>query len=106
MPGSGIGPNLANYGSRGRSPSLVSFGENQQDTATQGLGAAAQEETQRNASNTMRAAQAKAGNEQLGGAVGALGGAAAGAEWGSVIGPWGTLIGGVLGAVAGGLFSR
>jgi len=98
MPGFGIGPNLSTYGSRGRSPSLAAFGENQQDTATQGLGAAATEETQRNASNTMRAAQAKAGNEQLGGTIGA--------EWGSVIGPWGTVIGGVLGAVAGGLFSK
>lgn len=52
MPGFGIGPNLATYGSRGRSPSLVSFGQNEQDMADQELGSAATQETRRNAFNT------------------------------------------------------
>lgn len=101
----GIGPSLANYGSRGRSPSLVSFGEDQQAEATSELSQAAAIENQRNAQNKVAKANAKQGNMALGSAVGGLaGGAIAGATYGTAAGPWGSLIGGVLGAVAGGLF--
>ena len=101
----GIGANLSTYGGRGRSGTLSAYGEDVQREATQELQAASDEETRRNVKNTQIVAQNKAGNQQLGGAIGGLaGGAIAGAEWGSAAGPWGTLIGGVVGAIAGGLF--
>ena len=144
MPGFGVGANLANYGSRGRSPSLASAGMDQQAEATKELGAAATAESKRNAQNTLSRAEAKQGNmalgAQLGGmagapiatsiasglagtaaaggvaeaagvmgataASGAGAGALSGAEAGSAIGPWGTIIGGVVGALAAGLFSQ
>lgn len=106
MPAFGIGPSLSSYGSRSRSPSLAAFGEDQQQEATQELGVAAADETKRNDANKIATAQAKQGNQALGGTLGGLaGGVAAGAEWGSAAGPWGTLIGGVVGALAGNLFS-
>jgi predicted lipid-binding transport protein (Tim44 family) len=101
----GIGPNLASYGSRGRSSSLAAFGQDQEQEATQELGAAAAMETQRNVANKQTETQRKQGNQALGSTLGGLaGGAAAGAMYGSSAGPWGTVIGGVLGAIAGNFF--
>ena len=101
----GIGPNLASYGSRGRSGSLVAFGQDQNQQAMTELGQAAQIETQRENQNKVAKAEAKQGNQALGSTLGGLaGGAAAGAMYGSSAGPWGTVIGGVIGALAGGLF--
>lgn len=121
----GVGPNLANYGSRGRSPSLAAYGQDQMAEADRDLAGVAKEESQRNAFNTQAKAAAKQGNMALGSTLGGLAGyalgsgggaavagaagagasAAAGAEAGSAIGPWGTLIGGVVGALAGAFFS-
>lgn len=92
---------MASYGV---GANLVSAGQEQLGEATQGLKAAADEESRRNAQNTMAEASRKAGNEALGSTVGALGGMALGAQYGSAIGPWGALIGGAVGAIAGGLF--
>ena len=80
--------------------SLVSMGLAQKHEATQVLGRVADQESDRNAKNKMLEAQEKAGRQQLGGSVGAL----LGAEYGAALGPWGMVIGGALGAVAGGLF--
>ncbi len=100
--GFGIGPNLASYGSRGRSASLVAFGEDQNQSALNELGQAAAAETARENKNKLAKAEAKQGNQALGSTVGGLaGGAIAGAMYGSAAGPWGTVIGGVVGALAG-----
>lgn len=64
------------------------------------LGNAANEEQQRNIGNRQMERQRKQGNVTLG----ATGGALLGAQYGSSLGPWGALIGGALGAIAGGLF--
>lgn len=80
--------------------SLASMGMEQKDQAFKMVGEAAKEEESRNKFNEQLEQQRKAGNQQLGGAVGA----ALGAQYGSALGPWGTIIGGVVGAVAGGLF--
>lgn len=98
----GVGANLASYGSRGRSPTLAAFGEDQQAEATNELGQAADIENRRNIANKQARAQAKQGNSALGSTVGGLaGGAIAGATYGSAAGPWGSLIGGLVGALAG-----
>lgn len=103
----GIGPSLANYGTRGRSPSLAAFGQSEQAEATGEIAKAADLETKREDENKVAKAQARAGNMQLGATVGGLGGGAlAGAQFGSAAGPWGTLIGGLVGTIAGGLFSN
>lgn len=102
MPAFGIGPSLASYGTRGRSPSLAAFGQSEDQQATSGLQSDAAAETQRNDANIKNAAAAKQGDQALGSTVGGLaGGAVAGAEFGSAAGPWGTVIGGVVGALAG-----
>lgn len=93
---------MANYGV---GASLASMGQQQQSQAMQALGEAADLESQRNAANKRAEAQNKAGMQQLGGTLGALGGAALGAQYGTALGPWGALIGGAVGAIAGGLFS-
>ena len=78
--------------------SLATYGQDQKREAVQQLGQAADQESERNRGNKMMAAQRKAGGQQLG--------ASAGAMAGSAFGPWGTVIGGVVGAIAGGeLFS-
>lgn len=64
------------------------------------LGSAADQEQQRVVGNRQMERQRKQGNVTLG----ATGGAMLGAYYGSSLGPWGTLIGGALGAIAGGLF--
>ena len=79
---------------------LVSAGLGEQDQAAQILGNAAEQEQQRNLGNKQARQAAKAGNVQLG----ATGGAMAGMYYGASLGPWGALIGGAIGAVAGGLF--
>lgn len=78
--------------------SLASLGASQQNQAMNEYGMAAAEEAHREAANTQLAAQAKAGNMQLGGMVGGLAG-------GAMAGPWGMVIGGLVGALGGSLFS-
>lgn len=90
----GVGASLANYGVKGRSNNLATQGQDQQKEATEQLGAAAALEGNRNRQNKMAKAQAKQGNQQLG--------STAGATIGSAFGPWGTLIGGIAGALIGG----
>lgn len=94
--GYGVGASLASYGRRGQTGGLAAAGANQEQEASQLLGDAAAQETQRNAQNTQLESQAKQGNAALGASIGALAG--------SVIPGVGTLIGGVLGGLAGGLF--
>lgn len=84
--------------------SLASLGLDQKQEATQMLEASAKQESDREQQNKMLEAQAKAGKQQLGGTLGAAGGFMVGAQMGGSAGPWGALIGGVVGAVAGGLF--
>lgn len=84
---------------------LASMGATEQQQGTQLLGKAADEEAQRNAKNTEIKAANKAGNQQLGATVGALGGFAAGAQIGAIGGPMGALIGGAVGMLASGLFN-
>jgi uncharacterized protein YcfJ len=92
---------MASYGV---GANLVTAGQDQLGEATKGLKEAADEEAQRNAHNKENEAARKAGNQQLGGTLGAVGGMAIGAQYGSALGPWGALIGGAVGALAGGLF--
>lgn len=99
----GVGASLA---SRGRQqPNLSTFGQGQEQQAMDELGAASSMETARENNNRRAKAEAKQGNQALGSTLGGLaGGAAAGAMYGTAAGPWGTLIGGVLGALAGNFF--
>jgi proteasome assembly chaperone (PAC2) family protein len=84
---------MATYGMGG---GLTSYGMGQQQEATQLLGAAAKQETERNMENARIEQQRKAGNAQLG--------ASGGAMVGSMFGPWGTVIGGLVGGLASGAF--
>ena len=88
----------------GLGASLASLGQEQKREAVQMLGKAADEEAARNVKNQQLAAQDKAGKQQLGSTLGALGGMALGAQYGAIGGPMGALIGGAIGAFAGGLF--
>ena len=72
---------------------LLGLGAAQRKTGMQMLGSAAEQEQKRTQHNQEAEQQATAGNTQLG--------AQAGAMAGSYFGPWGTLIGGALGAIAG-----
>jgi hypothetical protein len=102
----GIGASIANAGKRPVGMPLVEQGLSQQKEAIGQLTTAAGEEARRNAQNTMLEAEAKQGNQMLGSTLGGLaGGAAAGAMYGSAAGPWGTVIGGALGALSASLFS-
>lgn len=84
---------------------LAGVAQGQQREAAAMLGKAADAEQEREIKNEAIERERKAGNTQLGSTLGGLaGGAAAGAMYGSSAGPWGTLIGAGLGAVAGGLF--
>lgn len=83
---------------------LAGFGMSQKNDAMQALGNAADQEQQRKLSGERAEATRKAGNAQLGGTLGAMGGMALGASYGAVGGPLGSLIGGVVGALAGSLF--
>src|SRR5258705_517248 len=74
---------------------LASLGQDQKRESVDMLGKAADEETQRNAHNKVMAAQAKAGGQQFGATAGALAG-------GQFFGPWGAVVGGAIGAIAGG----
>lgn len=78
----------------GAGTSLFSLGANQDQTAMSMAGDAAASEARRNEQNQQAYTAARAGNSQLGSA---LGGAAAGAAFG----PWGALAGGAIGAIAG-----
>ena len=84
--------------------SLASMGLDQKREAMQVLKGAADEESRRNAQNKQLEAQEKAGRQQLGGTLGAMGGMMIGAKMGAVGGPMGALIGGAVGAIAAGLF--
>lgn len=94
--GYGVGASLASFGRRGGSGGLAGVGENQEQEATQLLGDAAAQETQRNAMNTQARAQEKAGNAQLGATIGGV--------VGTAFGPVGSMVGSVLGGLAGSLF--
>jgi predicted lipid-binding transport protein (Tim44 family) len=92
-------------GSTSVNESILSIGPGQKRQAMRQLGDAAEEEQKRNIKNNQIEAERQAGNSQLGGQLGGLaGGAAAGAMYGSSAGPWGTLIGGAVGAIAGKYF--
>lgn len=75
--------------------SLASIGAGQQQEAMQMLGKVADEETDRSIKNQQLEQQEKSGNIQLGATTGAMAG--------SYFGPWGTLVGGAIGAIAGGM---
>lgn len=83
---------------------LATMGQQQQQMATGILGDAASQEAQRNQQNEQMEAARKQGNQQLGATLGTMGGMAAGAQMGAGLGPWGALIGGALGAIAGNYF--
>jgi hypothetical protein len=91
----GVGASLASFGRGGGNGGLASAGLNQEQEATQLLGDAAAQETERNASNKMARTQEQAGNAALGTTLGAVAGTALG------IGP---MLGGVLGGLASQLF--
>ena len=76
--------------------SLASYGQGQQQEAMQLLGQSAKDEAQLEMQNKAAEHQRKAGNVQLGATAGAMAGMA--------FGPWGAAIGGLVGAVGGGLF--
>lgn len=80
--------------------SLASMGVGQKHEALSVLKSVADQESQRNRENTALEAQEKAGKQQLGATAGAL----VGMQYGSTLGPWGALIGGAAGYIAGGLF--
>lgn len=82
----------------GLGASLAGAAQQQQAEATGLLAQAAKQETQRDMTNQSLRAQAKAGNAQLGSALGTMGAVALGA------GPWGIALGALAGGVAGGLF--
>lgn len=88
----GLATSIRGPGSSGTG--LTGLGAQQQRTATNLLGEAADAETARNIQNQQIQAQEKSQNSQLGGMAG---GAAAGAAFG----PWGALVGGLVGAFAG-----
>ncbi len=92
----GIGAAIAKNAGRGMGPSLVEQGLGQQKEAIGELTTAAGEEARRNAQNTMLEAEAKQGNRMLGSTIGSLAG--------SAFGPWGSVVGGALGALGGSLF--
>ncbi len=92
----GIGASIANASKRPVGTPLVAQGLDQQKEAIGQLTTAAGEEARRNAQNTMLEAEAKQGNRMLGSTIGSLAG--------SAFGPWGSVVGGALGALGGSLF--
>jgi hypothetical protein len=76
---------------------LIGTGADYRQQAAQGLQQAAEQETDRNIQNKQIKQQAKAANQQLGAAGGAMAGFMIG-------GPVGAVIGGLGGAILGGLF--
>lgn len=83
---------------------LAGIGVQEQGEALDLQRQAAEMETKREQSNRAIREANRAGNRQLGSAVGTAAGFYAGAEVGSGFGPWGALIGGALGYLAGGAF--
>lgn len=88
----GLGADITSRASGGET--LLGLGAAQKRLAMDMLGQSAADEAKRNARNEQVETERKAGNSQLGST---LGGAAAGAAFG----PWGALIGGAIGAIAG-----
>lgn len=86
----GLGSSLGGGG-------LVGMGQEQQSSAMQLLGKAADAESQRNIFNQQTERQNKATNAQTGASVGATAGM-------MVYGPVGALVGGLAGGILGGLF--
>lgn len=82
----GIGASIANAGKRPVGMPLVEHGLGQQKEAIGQLTPAAGEEAQRNAQNTMLEAEAKQGNQMLGGTLGSTLGSAGGVLAGTLIG--------------------
>lgn len=88
----GLGTSIRGPGGSGAG--LTGLGQSQQRDATALLGAAADAETNRNIQNEQLEAQKKQSNTSMG--------ASAGAMAGTMIMPgWGTVIGGLVGALAG-----
>ncbi len=77
-------------------PSVASLGQQDLQSSTSTIGAAARGAAATDAANANMEQEAKAGNAQLG--------STAGAVIGSAWGPAGTAIGGTLGGLIGGLF--
>ena len=86
----GIGASLGNGG-------LVGVGLSQKQQALDALGKAADEEQERELAWKRREAGRKQANQQLGATAGAM----IGMQYGSSLGPWGAVIGGAAGALAG-----
>lgn len=84
----------------GRGAGLAGTALDQTQTATSLMGSLAQQETNRDTQYQQSEQARKSGNAQLGATAGAL----AGMKFGAAAGPWGMLIGGAIGAVAGRLF--
>lgn len=83
---------------------ILGVGQNQYQSAIQGLGKNNDLEQQRQSFNKQSEQaykQSKIATAASGAATGAMVGAAVGAEYGSVGGPWGTAIGAVVGGIAG-----
>lgn len=77
--------------------SLAGLGLDQKHQAMGVLRNVAEQESQRNRENRALDAQETAGKKQLGSTLGSLAGM-------YVAGPWGAMLGGAVGSVAGGLF--
>lgn len=88
--GEGLNVNTAASGGE----TLLGLGAAQKRAGMALLGKSAEDEARINSRNKQVEAERRAGNSQLGST---LGGAAAGAAFG----PWGALIGGAIGAIAG-----
>lgn len=88
----------------GLSGGLAGAAIGQQQQAMELMGRAADQEQSRILGNEQLERERKAGNQQLGSTLGGLAGWAVGAQYGSAAGPWGAALGGLVGAVAGGLF--
>lgn len=95
-------PSIGTYGlgaaapAPARAPNLQQTGQRKLDQGMSLLGAAASQDQRRSMANQEQEQEAKAGNAQLGGTVGAV----AGSAWG----PVGTMVGGNLGSMLGGMF--
>lgn len=87
--GSGLGVR-----SGGGGDTLLGLGATQKRQGMDLLAQSAEEEARRNQANQQVETQRKSGNSQLGSTV-------AGAAAGAAFGPWGALIGGAVGAIAG-----
>lgn len=78
-------------------PSIATLGQQDLQSSSSLMNAAAGQEANRNAANANMAQEADAGKAQLGASLGAIGGSFVG-------GPVGAALGGTLGGLLGGLF--